>query len=381
MLLDDQARILSVNIGLAGSSFLGLAEKKQSKLHKQLHPACNGKCRFKKLWRTAWRELASNDSAEWEIDDPVLGKLLRLNLARPPSTQVVEHDRRRGYALLTITDITRHRREYESLVKRERTLQKLLQEQGLDPTVFQKSDAEDRDLAQAVGGGQSSPELGREAILAQDDERRRLAKELHDSIAQSAGVIKYNIETAITKLSLQDPTINLAGFENVVEQIRELVEEIRRVSNNLAPSMLEDFGLCAALRGLCSDFRSESCNVIPDCDTCIDESQMPDIIRFTIYRVAQEALNNIARHSSATRAGVDLRVDNEGLRLLIEDNGDGFDLGGSSNVDADRPTGAGLRNMRDRVVVSGGEFSIKSAPGQGVAIQATWPASSLATTG
>jgi hypothetical protein len=199
--LDNRARILSVNTGLAGSGFLGLAKERQSKLHERLHPACRGKCRFKKLWKTAWRELTTNDSVEWEINDAVSGKFLRLNLTKPPSTRVVEHDRRQGHALLTITDITRHRREYETLVRRERTLIKLLQDQGLETSAVLNSNSDNVASTPPIGAEgaeQSVRVLSRQAILAQEDERRRIARELHDSIAQLAGVIKYNIEADYT---------------------------------------------------------------------------------------------------------------------------------------------------------------------------------------
>jgi two-component system NarL family sensor kinase len=177
---------------------------------------------------------------------------------------------------------------------------------------------------------------------------------------------------------MPNTAVDRAALEGVVDEVRELIEEVRRVSNNLAPSMLEDFGLCAALRGLCSDFRSESCSVIPVCDTCVDESKIPDIIRFTVYRVAQEAMNNIGKHSMATMASVDLRGENGGLRLLIEDNGAGFDINHVAASETNLNRGAGLRNMRDRVQVTGGEFSIRSEPGQGVAIESSWSADNLA---
>jgi signal transduction histidine kinase len=380
VLLDEAAHVRSVNTGLAGDGFLGLTEDEKVGLHAQLHPDCDGNCHFHDLWKKAWSGLTNTDSVEWEIDDPVLGKLLRLNLARPPTIKSIKNDRRRRDVLLTVTDITKHRREYESLIKRERTLMKLLREQGIDPDDSANDDVEDsrvEEIRAVADYTRKYRAFNRQAILAQELERRRIASELHDSLAQSAGVIKYNVEASVEQLSQLQPDLDLALLEGVIDQTRSLVEEIRRISNNLAPSMLEDFGLCVALQDICSQFRAPGLEVEPACDTCIDETALPDIVKFTVYRVVQEALNNIAKHASATEVDVGLKMDDGGLRLSVRDNGAGFDLAGIREPADDHSRGAGLRNMRERVMATGGEYSIESAPGQGVRILATWSRGSL----
>jgi signal transduction histidine kinase len=379
-LLDGGARVLSVNTGLAGSGFLGLTENEHIELHDQLHPDCDGDCHFSDLWRTAWKSLAATDSVEWEIDDPVLGRLLRLNLARPPTSKDVEKDRRRRYALLTVTDITKHRREYESLIKRERTLMKLLREQGVDPAESSNDDLEDsriEDLRAVADYTRKYRAFNRQAILAQEMERKRIASELHDSLAQSAGVIKYSVEACVEQLTRLQPDLDLGLLESVIDQTRSLVEEIRRISNNLAPSTLEDFGLCVALQSICDQFRSPGVDLQPVCDACIDESALPDIIRFTIYRVVQESLNNMAKHASATEARVELNMSGETLQLVVRDNGKGFDPASVQDPADENSRGAGLRNMRERVLATGGEYTLESSPGEGVRVLATWSQASL----
>ena len=380
VLLDEETRVLNINRSLAGTGFTTLKVDTQDTLHEQLHPGCNGNCRFSELWKKAWISLATRDNIEWEVNDLRLGQLLRLNLARPPTSRDVATDRRRQHALLTITDITKHRRKYESLVKRERALVKLLLEQGVNIGSSANDDEGGKqhdEVHLRVEYGQKYRSLSRQVIMAQELERKRIASELHDSVAQSLGVIKYHIEANVERLSGSDQDLDLDAFETVIDHIRDLVEEVRRISGNLTPSMLQDFGLCVALEWLCNEFRSDSCELQPQCNACADESDLPDIVKIGAYRVAQEALNNVSKHSSATEVTVSLSMVDGGLQLEIKDNGVGMDLSGAADV-SDGSGSLGMRNMRERVLATGGEFALGSAPGQGVTISATWSQDDLA---
>jgi signal transduction histidine kinase len=358
VLLDEDARVLSVSGGPAGAGFLALTEDHQLELHEQLHPHCDGECRFNNLWKTAWSSLSLKDAVEWEIDDLLLGKLLRLNLARPPTAKHVDKDRRRRYALLTITDITKHRRAYESLVKRERALLKLLRDRDIDP-------------ADSVSDDRGHRFVGRRAVLAQELERKRIAAELHDGIAQSAGVIKYHIEANIERLGRADPSLDLAPLQSVVELTRGLVDEIRRITSNLTPTMLNDFGLCVALEGLCKEYQSGDCEFRPNCESCVDEAYLPDIVKFAVYRITQEALSNVTCHAGASFVQVRVRMTDGALQLEVSDDGAGFDEAQKNTGDG--RSGHGMRNMRERAVATGGDISIESAPGSGTTIRAAWP--------
>jgi len=362
LLLDTSAHVLSVNRGLAGTAFSGLKASNDIELHDQLHPDCGADCRFNDLWRKAWRSLSATDGVEWEIDDPVTERLLRINLAKPPAADGVVVDRRRGHALLIMTDITRHRREYESLVRREQALLKIVEERGPD----RDSSANDERAAE----GRTF--LEREVILAQEIERKRIASELHDGIAQSAGVIKYNIEACIERLSREDGSLDLDLLESVVDQTKSLLEEVRRISSNLAPSMLDDFGLCVALQWLCDEFRSDTCDYQPTCSTCVDESVLPHTMKIAVFRVVQEALNNISKHASASEVQVEVSTLGNVLQLEVRDNGVGLAGGGIKDSQ-----GSGLHNMRGRVESTGGEFSIESATGKGTVIRAAWDQAAL----
>ncbi len=360
LLLDSEATVLSVNRSLAGTVFSALTAGEDLGLHHQLHPNCRGDCHFNDLWRRAWRTLSSTDGVEWEVDDPVIERLLRINLAKPPAADGVVVERRRGHALLIMTDITKHRREYESLIKRERQLMRIVREQEPD----EDSPANDDDASN------HSDSIGQKVIRAQELERKRIASELHDGIAQSAGVIKYNIEASLDRLARSDPSLDLSSLEDVVEQTRSLLEEVRRISGNLAPSMLDDFGLCVALQSLCDEFRSDTCDFQPTCSTCLDEAYISHAVKIVVYRVVQEALNNISKHASATVAKVEVSASDGRLVLQVSDNGMGFE---AADVSArDHGHGSGLHNMRERVESSGGEFSIQMREGGGTIVRSSW---------
>ena len=362
LLLDSEGRVLSVNRSLAGTTFSRLEPGTDAELHEQLHSNCDCKCRFNDLWKKAWRSLSSTDGIEWEVDDSVTGRMLRINLAKPPAADGVVVDRRRGHALMIMTDITKHRREYESLIRREKALKQLVGERG-ESGVRSVKDGD---------AGESRESMGGEVILAQELERKRIASELHDGLAQSAGVIKYNIEASIERLSRADPSLDLSLLESVVEQTRSLLEEVRRVSTNLAPSMLDDFGLCVALQWLCDEFRSDTCDYQPNCSTCLDESNLPHTVKIAIFRVVQEALNNISKHASASMVHVDVSMFEDQLQLEVRDDGVGL-----ASDDSSGGHGSGLQNMCERVESTGGEFSIESATGKGTVIRAIWTESSL----
>jgi signal transduction histidine kinase len=374
VLLDEESRVLDVNRSLAGKNFDAISEARHQSLHSQLHPGCDGKCRFNEMWDQAWCSLSSKDSIEWELDDPMLQRLLRLNLSKTP-TPPKEEERRQRHKLLTITDITKYRREYESLVEQQQALIRLLMAKALqaeekgDKPFDEAGDTGNRLMA---GYLKTERSLSRQLILAQEKERRRIASELHDGIAQTIGVVKYGIEDSVFRLAEKHPDIDFSIFDGAVDQIQNLVEEVRRISNNLAPSILEDFGIHVALDRLCTEFKAQNRGVTVNCSVQVDESDTPELVKIAIYRVAQEALSNIAKHASATSVDAVLEAKQGGVTLSITDNGAGFDPNARQRRKRAK-SGYGLRSMTERVEATGGIFTVQAAPEKGVSISAEWP--------
>jgi signal transduction histidine kinase len=372
ILLDDEARVLNVNRGLAGKRFASIKED-SANLHSQLHVGCDGRCRFNELWAKAWASLASRDSIEWEIDDPELECLLRLNLSRTPAPKNVASDRRKSNKLLTITDITKYRREYEQLLEQQRALVKLLMVPGtpdVDSRRGEFDEAGDTGNRLMAGYIKRESSFSRQLILAQEKERMRIASELHDGIAQTIGVVKYRLEDSIARLAEQNPDLDLSMFDGAIDDIKGLVDEVRRISANLAPTMLEDFGLHVALEWLCREFMAQHRNMLASCSISIDEAETPDLVRIAIYRVVQEAMNNIGKHAEATLVEVKLSSTDEAVTLSITDDGKGLDKDAQRPVDG--RTGLGMRSMRERVEATGGNFSMESRAGGGCVVLAQW---------
>ncbi len=373
--LDRQSRVLFVNRDLAGTGFPGIEDASRGTLHELLHPDCDGECHFNSLLRKAWQTLeGERASVEWEIDDPVWRGYLRLNLFRPLTSSDVEVDRRRRFALMTVTDITEIRREFLAVLSNNEALRRRVGE-----------------LENALGGALSEPAttatrknddtasvpapIGAQIIAAQERERHRIASELHDGVAQSLGVLKFGLETQLAGLKRQHADFDLSGFDALVDRMREMLGELRKVTRDLSPAVINEFGICTAIDLLCKEFRDGVAAIDVRCLTCVQETAIPDAVHVAIYRVVQEALNNAIKHADASRIHVHLAARDGTVTLEIADDGKGFDTSLPGIAADDK--GLGLDSMRERVEVTGGHFDIHSAPGKGTTIVATWPESTL----
>lgn len=373
--LDRETNLLCVNRDLAGTGFDRLTAEASGPLHALLHPECNGECRFNRLFRKAWSSLMrGRGSVEWEIDDAVQDKRLRINLSRPPITNATALERRRWAAWAIITDITEIRREYELLLVGNKELLRRVDE--LEGVVADNSEKGETANASATSE-RVLHELSSKILAAQEQERRRIASDLHDGVAQTLGVVKYSVESRVAQLKRDNPGLDLRQFESVIDQIREAVDDIRKISRNLSPSVLDEFGICVAIDMLCRDFESEVPSINIECRACIDEIGLPEVVKVAIYRVVQEALNNIQKYASARQVEVAVTAADDELSLLIRDDGEGFDAA-EVLLGSNQQRGMGLVSMKERVEVTGGTFQLESSPGQGAAIVATWPRLAIA---
>lgn len=209
--------------------------------------------------------------------------------------------------------------------------------------------------------------LSSQLLAVQENERREVARDLHDGVGQMLTALKFKIEDLLYQKGQKEESL-----QTLIPMIRESIEEVRRIQMNLRPSLLDDLGIIATLKWFSREFGKiySTLRVIPDFQ--MEEEEIPPSLKITLYRIIQEAFNNIAKHSKADMIRLSLRKNDSRMELIIEDNGVGFDP--NLPLSSDLPQkGLGLNSMRERTELSGGIFSIESILGKGTIIKASWP--------
>jgi PAS domain S-box-containing protein len=214
--------------------------------------------------------------------------------------------------------------------------------------------------------------LSSQLLTAQENERSRIARELHDGIGQSLSAIKFKVEDALGQIDERTAKASVTSLNSLIPIIQSTVEEVRRITMDLRPSTLDDLGILATIAWLCRVFREIYSSVRIEKKIGIEENEVPDFLKIVIYRILQEALNNVAKHSKADSVTLSLMKKNDTIELTIEDNGHGFDLAAALSVEGSM-RGFGLGSMRERVELAGGSFSVKSVRQKGTAVRASWP--------
>ena len=209
-------------------------------------------------------------------------------------------------------------------------------------------------------------ELSRRVLNAQDADRTRIARELHDDIGQSLAVLKIQMLRAGQPVS-GHPEARHADLGDLSRKLDEIIHKVSRLSHGLHSSTLEFLGLAEAVQSHCLEF-SQQLRIPIDCHCDEVQKKLDSTMAVSFLRVVQEALHNIAKHSRAKKIVVRLNGSDQHLRLEIYDDGIGFDL-----ESARLAAGLGLISMRERIHLIGGEFDILSSPGNGTRITARVP--------
>ncbi|QJD92264.1 histidine kinase [Duganella dendranthematis] len=199
--------------------------------------------------------------------------------------------------------------------------------------------------------------LAQRVVESQEEERARLSRDLHDGISQWLVSIKLQIEAGIIRLTSGQQPAAQAVFEHAADQLSNVMAEVRRISHNLRPAILDDIGLAAALHHLGQEYTLSSGTPVHfEASGCTDA--LPDVANTVLFRLAQEALTNIERHAGASRIDITLAGEAHGVSLRIRDDGHGFDAEG---IALHPQRGIGLRNMMERMDAIGGRFAIQSS--------------------
>ncbi len=201
-------------------------------------------------------------------------------------------------------------------------------------------------------------------MVSVEEEKKRIAGELHDSIGSTLSAVKFALENALQRSKHQDTELS-KSLKELVPLVQHCSEETRRIYMDLRPSILDDLGIVATIAWFSRKFESIYSDIRIDKRIGVQEEDVPSALKIVIFRILQEALNNAAKHSGATVIDLTLRKPDDAVELIVEDNGAGFSL--------DEPgEGLGLTSMQERVESSGGVFSIQSSQGKGTRIRALW---------
>lgn len=213
--------------------------------------------------------------------------------------------------------------------------------------------------------------LSERLMSAQESERQRVARELHDSIGQTLSAVKFMVERAIIEQGARGGEDTSSTLHKVVPVLQDAVEEVRRISMALRPTTLDDLGLIATIAWFVREFQATYPHMEVERRIEVEEFEIPDQFRTLIFRILQEAMSNAAKHSEATRIWVTLRVALGDLQLLVRDNGKGFNQGGLRKPST--AGGFGLISMRERAELFGGSLILTSLQHEGTLIHASWP--------
>jgi two-component system sensor histidine kinase UhpB len=215
--------------------------------------------------------------------------------------------------------------------------------------------------------------LSTQLLVSQETERKRVAQELHDSVGQTLSALKFAVECTLNQSGETRGGNYRKSLQELIPRIQGAVEEVGRIGKGLHPAVLDDLGIMATISWFCREFQSLYSGIRIEKELAIAEDEVPENLRVVIYRILQESLNNIAKHSHADRVHLSLEKTGRVVVLTVRDNGRGFSVDAALLPENQR-RGFGLFSMKKRAELSGGNLLITSDQGRGTMVRASWPA-------
>ena len=212
-------------------------------------------------------------------------------------------------------------------------------------------------------------ELFRKAINAQEDERKRIARELHDETSQNLTALLFLADEVQDADDIEGTQALLARMQNLVKLT---LDGVHKIIFDLRPSMLDHLGLVPALRWY-ADSRLAPKDVRVEIKELSRSRRLPAEVETALFRVVQEAINNIARHAAARNVRIEFEFDDQAVRVEVEDDGIGFDISSSQMISAENGRGLGLMGMQERIELLGGEIIVETNPGYGTLLKIQVP--------
>jgi signal transduction histidine kinase len=374
-LLDENAKVIRANRTVERWGVGRVADIKGRCLHELMHPSCNNSnCYLLSFLDRATRELTFKQFAECEAEDSVLKRHLQIQL-RTSHSRTGRQAGTAGPTVAVVHDITDIKHTEEVLKKFNEELEQRVESRTSElvrANTMLKWEMEERKRAESVlrESEKKLRVLSAELLATEEKERKRIASELHDGIGQTLSAVKFNVENAV-RLLAERKIDGLQPMELVVKHIQGAIEEVRNISMNLRPTTLDDLGILPTIAWFMREYGSTYQHIKVEKNISVDEEDVPNELKTVIFRIMQEAMNNIAKHADASMILIGLTKTNDVMELTINDNGKGFKPD-EIRTRAGSHRGFGLAIMKERAEMSGGSYVLQSANGMGTRIRAAW---------
>ncbi len=289
--LDGQRTVLRANRTIECWSLGRVSEVQGRTVHELLHPGCDdSRCMLALRLDASWLDMLREGTGHFELHDVRLGRALSATLRRVPSGGPHQGPRQIELAVIVLSDVTQ-------LLSIQADLRQLNEQ------------LEARIEARTSELNFSRAELSRlsgQLMSAQEEDRRRIAQELHDSIGQSLGAIKYLLERAVQMNRAQDMQSQQTLLRSTISRVQQTIESARTIAAHLRPSILDDLGAVSAVRWFCREFGEVYTHIKIHTAISATDADIPENLGTPIFRFVQEALNNVAQHARAKNVFVSI---------------------------------------------------------------------------
>jgi len=378
-LLDAAGRVVRVNRVVERWNLGPIGEALGRDLHQLLHGSCiPAGCPLQSALTAAWGGSPAGAMGEFELRDAVLGRALRVTLRPMTPACVAGAATTECVAVAVVADVSALHLAREALHAinaelearvRVRTAELHDANRDLQNEIMRREAAE-----QALRRSRNElAMLSRRQIADQEAERKRIARELHDSVGQQLSAIKYSLERVE-----QAPPARSAESQQLVRRavtsLQDVLEELRGIAMNLRPAVLDDLGAASAVSWFCREFARSYPALEVEGAVSVKDAEVPDRLGTAVFRSVQELLNNVAKHAGARKVVVSLARSAGQLALEVSD--DGVGVGAEVPATALR-SGRGIHNLRERAEMTGGRFTLSTGEsGTGTRARIEWPLAS-----
>jgi PAS domain S-box-containing protein len=366
--LDEKGLIAEVN--LAGADLLGC--ERASLMTKKGFSQFIAPGSQDKFYSHRKRALESGTKQVCEIE--LKGKNDRSFYAQVQSIALMGDGGNMTQLRTAVVDVTERKRAEVALLEAHRELERRIEERTADLVAtnaqLQKEIEERKRVEEALQRSTNElHSLSSRLLTIQEDERKGIALDLHDTIAQSLSAVRMFLEAKLSAMAPSPPPG--VSLERIYSMLGDCIAELRKIIYHLRPSILDDLGIVIAVNRFCEEFQDVNHDLRVEREVTVKEKEIPKGHKIVIYRILQEALSNVSKHSQARNVKISLRKKEGGIELVIEDDGAGFDVDHTGSGGG-LGKGIGLSSMKERAYLSGGSISIQSRKGVGTAVIASW---------